>query len=658
MLGKKSRVRRHIAWFMSIVMFLAVAMIGRIAWIQFVNGDKLLAKARSQLGDYKEIQTPRGTIYDRTGRELAVSLMAKSLYASPDEINQDPQWIAKLLEPVLKMPVAAIKARLMAGGSFVWLRRTIDAELAEKVQKIIQENKVKGLHFLEESKRYYPNDDLAAHVLGFVGTDDVGLNGIETTLDRQIKGRLDRRRIDTDSYGMPIFESVFSFTQKNQNKSVYLTIDSTIQFIVEESLDQAMAATKAQTGTIIIMNPKTGEILAMACRPNYNPNEFYNYKPQSWKNRAVSILYEPGSTFKTVIAAAALQEGVVTPEEKFIDRGYVEVSGRKIQNWSRESYGRISFEDVIKQSINTSFVQLGLKLGAERMNRYAKLFGFGKTTDIELPGEESGILFDTEKMRDSDVATMAIGQSIAVTPLQLLTAVSAIANDGVLMRPYIIKEIVNADGKSETVTSPQPVRQVVTKETAQKLIHLLENVITQGGGKKAIVDGYHFAGKTGTAQKASSTDAGYQAGKYIASFVGFGPTDNPQLAALIILDSPQGIYYGGQIAAPVFRQVMTQVVRYLNIPPNSNSWNVPNRPKPVAKTETKKAETKIIIKPGKGQVVVPDVKGLTIREASALLTKHGLSLIPKGSGLAVRQSIPVNTIAEQGTEIIVVFEQL
>lgn len=655
MLVKKSRVRRHIAWFMSIMLILATAMIGRIAWIQFVNGEKLLAKARNQLGDYKEIQTPRGTIYDRNGRELAVSLMAKSLYASPDEINQDPQWIADLLAPVLKMPVEAIKSRLMTGGSFIWIKRTLDIELAEKVQKIIQENRVRGLHFLEESKRYYPNDYLAAHVLGFVGTDDVGLNGIETTLDRQIKGKLIRRRIDTDSYGMPIFDSVFSFSQNSQSKSVYLTIDSTIQFIVEKSLEQAMAATKAQAGTIIVMNPKTGEILAMACRPNYNPNEFYNFQPQSWKNRAVSVLYEPGSTFKTVVAAAALQEGVVTPQEKFIDRGYVEVSGRKIQNWSRESYGSISFEDIIKQSINTGFVQIGLKLGAARMNRYAELFGFGQVTDIELPGEESGILFKTEKMRDSDVATMAIGQSIAVTPLQLLTAVSAIANDGVLMRPYIIKEIANSDGKPGSVTSPQPVRQVITKETAETLIHLLEKVINQGGGKKAKVEGYHFAGKTGTAQKASSTDAGYQAGKYIASFVGFGPTDNPQLAALIVLDSPRGTYYGGQIAAPVFRQVMTQVVRYLNIPPNSNTWKVPSI---TVKTEIKRTNTKINIKPGKGQVIVPDVKGLTMREVSAILTERGLSFVPKGSGVAIKQSLLANTIAEQGTEIIVIFKQL
>lgn len=642
------QVRKSIAVAMVFLLVAIGGLVGRIAWVQFVQGRMLAEKARSQLQENKLLQSPRGTIYDRGGRELAISSLRKSLYVNPRELNQDPLAVANLLAPVLEMKPEEIRERLMAAGSFVWLKRTLEPDAAQKVVSLIKEHGIRGLDFIEESKRYYPNDSLAAQVLGFVGTDDVGLSGIEMALDKTIKGELTRQSMDTDSYGIPIFRSSVAFAPVKQGKSVYLTIDSTIQFIVEQSLDRAMARTGARAATVIIMNPRTGEILALACRPTFDPNRFYRYGAREWKNQAVSVIYEPGSTFKSIVAAAALQEKVVRVGEQFVDNGYIEVSGRRIKNWSGDSYGPVSLTDVIKNSINTGFVQIGLRLGAARLNDYARAFGFGQPTDSELPGEEEGLLFNTKDMRESDVATMAIGQSVAVTPLQLLTAVSAIANDGVLLKPHIVKEIYNADGSLASAFPTQRVRQVITPDTARELIGLLEKVVSEGGGKRAAVKGYRFAGKTGTAEKLRESGGGYEAGHYIASFVGFGPVEDPQVAALIVLDDPAGSYYGGEIAAPIFSEIMTQVMRYLTIRPQQAA-------EPAATPASQPAAAAVKPAPA-GKVVVPSLIGRSMREAGTALTSAGLGFVPVGSGVAVRQSIAANTIVNPGAEITVFFE--
>jgi cell division protein FtsI/penicillin-binding protein 2 len=624
-----------------------------MVWVQLVQGKQLTAKAQNQLQDRKALQSPRGTIYDRHGRELAISSLSKSLYANPKLLPKDTGAIANALAPLLGMKASDIKERLNADASFIWIKRTLEKEESDKVTAFIRDKQLKGLEFVEESKRYYPNDMLAAHVLGFVGTDDAGLDGIEMILDKTIKGELMQQVVETDSHGTPIFKSIFTFAAHKEGKSVLLTLDSTIQFIVEQSLDQAMIQTKAKGATAIVMNPKTGEILAMASRPAYNPNTFFAYGPAQWKNRAVSIIYEPGSTFKAVVAAAALQEKTVSPQERFQDNGFVEVSGRKIKNWDGGSYGNISFTEVIKSSINTGFVQVGMRLGAARLNDYARAFGFGKATDIELPGEEEGLLFETAGMRESDLATMSIGQSIAVTPLQLLTAVSAIANDGVLLKPHIIREIRNPDGSVAAATQTQPVRQVISVDTAKVLTGMLEKVVSEGGGKRAAVKGYRFAGKTGTAEKLKS-GGGYEAGKYIASFVGYGPVDEVQLAALVIIDDPGGSsYYGGEIAAPVFKEIMTKVMRYLNVKPLPGSGGPlpgsgPNKQQPVT------AAPAAVAPPGK--VVVPPLQGKSIREAADMLGKLGLACNPVGTGVAVRQNIAPNAIVNSATEVTVWFE--
>lgn len=647
----KTRTQKNIGFFAIFILIAFIILTSRLVWLQFVKGQHLVEQAQTQLREDKEIQSPRGTIFDRNGRELAVSVVTKSLYANPTEVGDNIDKTAEVLAGPLGVKPEYIKERLKWGGCFVWLKRTLDPPVAQNVIALIKENNLKGLYFKEESKRYYPNEVLGAQVLGFVGTDDVGLNGIEMTFDKKIKGWVDKRQIETDSYGKPIYSSVFSMMPPKQGKNITLTIDSTIQFIIEQALDKVMTDTKARGATIIVMNTKTGEILGMANRPTYNPNYFYVYGPNEWKNRAISVVYEPGSTFKAIVAAAAIEEGVVSPDERMQDNGFIEVSGRKIRNWSGESYGNISFTDVIKNSINTGFVEVGLRLGGERLNKYARAFGFGKAVDIELPGEEDGILFKTADMRAVDVATMAIGQGIAVTPLQLITAISAIANDGVLLKPYIVKEIKSLDGTVDFTGTTQVVRQAISPETAKKMKPLLEKVVSEGGGVKAQVKGYRFAGKTGTAERLSDSGIGYEPGKYIASFAGFGPIDDPQIAALIIIDSPQGMYYGGMIAAPVFQEIMTNIVRYLNIPPD-----IPVLIPPAKKSApaNQKINTAPAIVPGK--VIVPDVVGKSMREAGELILKNELVFIPEGSGIAVRQSISPNTVVDKQTELKVYFE--
>ena len=649
-----------------LLLLVALAVLaGRLAWLQIVDGKLWSERAREQLQESRSLQTPRGGIYDRNGKELAISHMAKSLYANPREV-QDPDGLAKKLVPLLNVPEATLRDRLKVKGAFIWLKRTLEPAEYARVSEFIAREKIRGLDFLEESRRVYPNDQLAAHVLGFVGTDDKGLTGIEMGMDSTIKGQTHKQILDTDSKGTPIFQSIFAFTKPKPGHSIHLTIDSAIQFAVEQALDNSLARTKAQAATMIVMNPKTGEILAMASRPAYNPNAFFRYPEQVWRNRAISGIYEPGSTFKALVAAAGIQEKVVTSKEIFNDTGAIDVGGRIIKNWDGGSYGKMPFSDIIKYSINTGFAEVAQRMGGARMLKYSESFGFGKMTGVELPGEEEGILLGLKSMQPSDVATMGIGQAVAVTPLQLLTAVSALANDGKLLKPKIIKEIRDGDGLLVSYSAPQLVRQVVAPEVAHELVGLLEKVLTEGGGKRANVEGYRFAGKTGTAERLRDDGAGYDPGRYIASFVGFGPLEDIQLAGLVVIDSPRGLYYGGEIAAPVFAEAMTQIVRIMGLrpsqeikafqPPKPMSPALPAAPKPApAKPVPSQPPAVPPVMPA-GKFAAPDVRGKTIREAAAILQKAGLHLIPEGSGVAVRQSPVPNSPVTKGTEITVFFE--
>lgn len=629
----------------------------RLCWVQLVDGKLWADRAREQLQESRVLHTPRGTIYDRTGKELAISHMAKSLYANPREIRE-PDRVAKLLAPLLQQNEAALREKLKLRGDFIWIKRTLEPAEFQRVAALIGSEKIKGLDFLEESRRVYPNDSLAAHVLGFVGTDDKGLAGVEMAMDSTLKGKTHEQILDTDSKGIPIFKSIFAFSKPKAGQSIYLTIDNAIQFAVEQALDNAMARTRARGATMIVMNPKTGEVLAMASRPGFNPNAFFQFKEQDWRNRAIASIYEPGSTFKSLVAAAGIQEKVVKAQEVFYDSGAIDVGGRVIKNWDGGSYGRMPFADFVKYSINTGFAEVAQRMGGSRMLKYAEAFGLGKACGIELPGEEEGILLGLNAMQPSDVATMGIGQAVAVTPLQLITAVSALANDGNLLKPHIIKEIRDSDGLLVSYSSPQIVRRAVSAEVAREVAGLMEKVLIEGGGKRAQVPGYRFAGKTGTAERLRDNGAGYDPGRYIASFVGFGPLEDIQLAGLVVIDSPSGLYYGGEIAAPVFAEVMTQVVRILGLRPSTPPPAFAP-PKQVPAAPAPPPPPQVLAPPAAmpaGKIAMPNLAGRTIREAADILSRAGLSLIAEGSGVAVRQSVPANAPVVRGQEIIVQFE--
>ena len=660
----RAMVQGRIARVALLMFGLLVVLTFRYGYLQVIQGDALAQRMRDQSGYEFRIQSLRGAILDRNGKELAVSSMTKSLFIDPNHVyeSHDPAAIAADIAPLIGLTEQDILDDIAVGGGFVWVKRRLEHSEYEAVRAVIREKGYSDcLGFQNEAKRYYPNDALAANVLGFVGTDDEGLDGVEQALDPLLKGEVREERLTVDGQRRPILDSIFFGRRTYRGdycKTAVLTIDSTIQFMVEQEIDRAMAENNPASITAIVMDPKTGEILAMASRPSYNPNRFWEYPQENWKNRAVSFIYEPGSTFKAVVAGAALQEGIVTPNQVFFDPGYVMVSGRRIQNWSNESYGAVTFTDIVKKSLNTGFAQVGLSLGAEKMMHYTRLFGFGAQTGIDLPGEEEGILFKAEDMRDSDIATTAIGQSIAVTPLQLVTAMSAIANGGMLMRPHIVREIKNPDGSVYEERKPQEVRETLQKTVNRTLIGLLEQVVATGGGSKAAVRGYRIAGKTGTAQKIRLDTSGYMEGRYIASFCGFAPVEDPIFTVLVMIDDPRGgNFYGGQIAAPVASRIFAQLLRYAHVEPSSNPFTKEDEPES-SPAEEKRAEEKrmeAIATPPEGKALVPDFTGLSMREAARLAEQRGLFFESEGTGAAVSQSLGVNDIVEQGTHVKVYF---
>ena len=658
----RSTVQGRIGYVALVMIGVLVILVFRYAYLQIVQGDALAQRMRDQSGYEFRIQSLRGAILDRGGKELAVSSMTKSLFVDPNHVydTHNPEEIASDIAPLIGLTEQDILDDIAHGGGFVWVKRRLEHTEYEAVRAVIREKGYSDcLGFQNEAKRYYPNDALAANVIGFVGTDDEGLDGVEQALDPLLKGEVREERLTVDGQRRPILDSIFAGRRvygSDYCKTVSLTIDSTIQFMVEQELDRAMAENNPDSITAIVMDPKTGEILAMASRPSYNPNRFWEYPQENWKNRAVSFIYEPGSTFKAVVAGAALQEGIVTPNQVFFDPGYVMVSGRRIQNWSNESYGAVTFTDIVKKSLNTGFAQVGLSLGAEKMMHYTRVFGFGERTGIDLPGEEEGILFSADDMRDSDIATTAIGQSIAVTPLQLVTAMAAIANGGTLMHPYIVREIRNPDGSVYEERTPREIRRVLEPTVDRTLIGLLEQVVASGGGMKAGVKGYRIAGKTGTAQKIRRETAGYLEGRYIASFCGFAPVEDPIFTVLVMIDDPRGgDFYGGQIAAPVASRIFTQLLRYAHVEPSSNTFAETTSEREKGRSDDEEKRMEAAATPPEGKAVVPDFTGLSLREAARLAELRGLTFESEGTGAAVSQSLSVNDIVDQGERVKVYF---
>ena len=639
---------KRIEYTVRVLLCIAVVLVGRLFFLQIIDKSDLQAKNLSQVQVDRKLQSPRGTIYDRNGRPLAMSVVTKSLYADPKMIDRPSDEIADLIEPYVTMAKGDIVKSLQEDTAFVWIDRMMEPEKSKAIAQLIKEKKLKGLNFVEESKRYYPNGNLAAQVLGFVGTDDKGLEGLEMVLDDELKGGIQKELVATDRNGNAIFGSVLSKYLPDKGKSVTLTIDASIQFIAERALDKAMEDTGAKHASVIVMDPKSGEILAMANRPTYDPNHYSQSSDEAFKNIAVTNLYEPGSTFKPLVASAALASGKWKLDQVYNDKGAFVANGHVMQNWNGEGYGPVKLIDILKFSINTGMAEIGTTTGADILSKYVRDYGFGSTTGIELPGEGAGILYEPEDMSKLDVATMSIGQGIAVTPLQMVRAFGAVANGGKMMRPHIIKSYSNVKGDITSTTDPEVVGQPIPEETAKIIADILEKEVSEGGGSKALVEGYHFGGKTGTAEKLDTKRGGYLAGHYIASFIGFGPVEDPKFVVLVAIDDHQkGSIYGGQIAAPVFKNIMSQLVRYYQMSPSVKDGATVVA-SPVVKLPPVKPNSD-------GDVVLPDFRGYTFGEVRDWLHTAGLYFKPDGTGVAVSQEQLPGTVVSPGTAIVVQF---
>ena len=539
--------------------------------LQVLQAETMMQKARRQHEKTITLDSNRGAIFDRQGKPLALNLDVPSVYATPSSLD-NPTRVARQLAQVLGVPREPLEKRLRAERDFVWIQRKIDDSQVERLNDLA----LPGVGVMVEARRFYPKGTLLAHVLGFAGIDSQGLEGLENGYDEHLRGQVRRVVLQRDALGRVIIPESQRKSQPLSGHAISLTIDEVIQYIAEQALEQTVRNTKARGGAVLVMAPKTGQMLAWALRPTFDPNHIHQASPERWRNRGVTDPYEPGSTLKVVLAAAALELNRVTPDTLlYAGDGEIPISGTVIHD--HEKAGWVTFREAIQRSSNVAFVKMSWDLGREQVYQFLRTFGFGEKTGIDLPGESIGILRRPDQWSQRTLPSLAIGQEIAVTPLQLLTAVSAVANEGWLMRPFLVREISDHQGRSVWEHVPHIRRRPISAETAKTVTDLLVNVVDRGTGKRAAIPGYRVAGKTGTAQKVDPETGTYSSTKFVGSFVGFVPAEDPQLAILVMIDEPQGPAWGGVVAAPVFRKVAEQALRYLSVAPGEEARMVASR---------------------------------------------------------------------------------
>ncbi|MEZ5332876.1 MAG: penicillin-binding protein 2 [Thermoanaerobaculia bacterium] len=524
----------------------------RLYRLQVEQHETYREKASRQQQGAISLHAPRGTIYDARGRELAVSMTVESAFAVPYEV-ESPRETARSLARVLDLDANELASELAEQRSFVWVARQLDPPQAEAVRDL----DLPGIHFLEESKRYYPQRELAAQVLGFVGVDNQGLGGLEALFDETVAGEALERRVLRDARRGHLLYAERSIEEPEPGENLHLTLDATVQYILERELGRGLEKFSGKSATGVVLDPRTGAVLAMASLPGFDPNRYREFPEARRRNRVVQDAYEPGSTFKLITAASVLEANLADPADVFdCGRGSIVVYGKRIND--HRSFDRLSFREVIARSSNVGAIRLGLLAGPERLHATIERFGFGRLTGIDLPGESPGLARPLESWQKRSVAYISFGQEISVTPLQLAVAFGAIANGGVLYRPYVV----------DSGAPPEVVGRPIAESTARSLERMLEAVVEDGTAKLAAVPGYTVAGKTGTAEKAIPGQ-GYVAGRYVASFVGFVPARDPRLVALIVVDEPRGpLYHGGDVAAGIFSATMQQALLYLGVPPD------------------------------------------------------------------------------------------
>lgn len=538
-----------------LVVFLLIVL--RLIDLQVIHHSFYKGKAEGQRRRIIPIAAPRGDIYDRLGRLLATSINTLSIHVNPKEFS-DYEALSKLLgEPI---------EHFSNKRAFAWVKRKVNIDLAQK----IKEAGIKGVYFLPEKKRVYPKGRLASQVLGFVGLDNEGLSGIELGMDEYLKGEELSIVTESDPAGYELLSRRESNKKRSQSgMDVFLTIDETVQYIAERELEKIIKEYNGLSGMVIVMDVKSGEILAIAGKPDFNPNEYYKFDPKTWRPKAIDV-YEPGSTFKTITMACGLDEKVINLNTKLKALDSLEIGGKVIKNSHKIDFGgsTITVRRMLEQSVNTAVAQIAIMLGKDRFYNKIRQFGFGDAINVGLAGESRGIVNKPENWYKPDIAMISFGQSIAVTPLQLCAAYLSLGNGGMLVRPQLIKKIESEDQSFIKTSRLEEIKRTISKAAALDTLDVLESVVMNGSGRKAKMENYRVGGKTGTAQKALSGGWGYMAGHYIASFIGMAPISNPRIVSLVLVDDPKGVIWGETVAGPAFKRVVEETLRYLNVRPD------------------------------------------------------------------------------------------
>lgn len=648
--------------------FFAAAIAARLVWLQGIAGNEFRGKAARQQQQTVEIPGRRGAILDRHGRELAVSVTTESLYVHPKHL-ENPTQIARSLAPVLGIPTSRLEADLTASAPFRWLARRLEPRVAEAIRALpIPVGPGKPIDFQEEPRRHYPQGSLGIHVVGFTDIDQRGLEGIESRFDEVLEGAGSLYLAQRDGRGGHVLQLIRPPVK--HSRDVVLTLDLVLQHLVERELDAAMRETGAQAATAVLLDPSTGHILAMANRPSFDPSRVSSSKATHRRNRAVTDVYEPGSTFKTFTAAIALDEGRTSPESRY-DCSPRKIHGKLYQDVHR--HGILSLREILEQSSNVGILQVGNSLPRELFRDRIVRFGFGAETGVEVPGEVAGRVTSVERMSGLSMVSMSMGYEIQVTALQVAAAIAAVANDGVWNAPRIVLGTRGQDGSFEPSPAPEP-RTAISPRTAVTLANMLEGVVVRGTGTKAAVPGYRVAGKTGTSRKIGP-DGHYSNREYMSSFAGFAPVSNPRLAGVVVLDTPSGgVYYGGLTAAPVLGKILADALVHLRVPPDGDPWKEREdaraaeaakaaaleaknnkrkkdrkEAKPKAEDELAEAEPR---QPGPGEV--PVVAGKTLRETTAILATAGYTVRAQGSGIVLTQTPAPGTPLPAGDPVLVV----
>jgi cell division protein FtsI/penicillin-binding protein 2 len=670
------------------IVFWMFAISVRLVHLQVSRHDTLSERARQQQQDAIEISPLRGQLLDRNGRELARSIDTDSIFVAPDELKKETveateievRRTAEGLSSTLNLDKRALSRQLTEGvdkGSrFVWIARRLPHEVGEKIHS----QQLAGVHIQQEPKRFYPNGSLAAHVLGFVGLDNVGLGGVEQVYNQKISGEPGRLFLEKDSGGKA-YESFEIPSHPGQ--TILLTIDQSVQYRAEQALATAVQKARARSGSAIVLDPRTGEILAMANVPTFDPNNVGDSSLLQRSNWALQNVYEPGSTFKIVSFAAALEKGLAKPDDKIdCQMGAITVAGRVVHD--HHAFGTLTITEALAKSSNVAAIKLGIRVGDETMYDYITRFGFGARTGVELSGETAGLLRPVKRWQPSSIGSIAMGQEVAVTPLQMAAAFAAIANNGVRIAPHLVKEIRTSSGIAVYQANPDD-RRVISEATATALRGMLENVTLNGTAKQAQLDGYSAAGKTGTAQKIDPKTKAYSHSKHVASFVGFAPVSNPAVVIVVVIDEPAGAYHGGDVAAPVFREIAEQILPDLGVVPDTDfkspfeliaqdtarvvvgdatarevqaeaeqmrGARIPR----VAGTDQQAGEVVYAVATEKS-IVMPDFQGRSVRDVARACTQLGLQLEAHGEGRVTRQDPKAGLEVQPGQVVYVEFNR-